>query len=117
VTAATVILPEDGLGDRGRALRSALLERLAPVHLDILDESYMHSTGPGAQSHFKVVVVSERFAGQRLVMRHRAVNEASAAALAMGVHALSIVALTPDEWAARGGAVVPSPGCMGGGKH
>jgi BolA protein len=117
MTVASTIIEEQALGDRGRSLRAGILARLTPLHLDIVDESFMHSTGPGAQSHFKVIVVSASFEGQRLVGRHRIVNEASAEALTMGVHALSIVALTPAEWAARGGAIAASPACMGATKH
>ena len=39
-------------------LTSALKEALHPVYLDIRDESFMHSVPDGAQSHFKVTVVS-----------------------------------------------------------
>ena len=34
---------------------------LQPQHLQVLDESHMHSRG--LQTHFKAVVVSEQFAG------------------------------------------------------
>ena len=43
-----------------------LREALAPAHLEVVNESYMHSSGknnPNAETHFKVVVVSERFEG------------------------------------------------------
>jgi BolA protein len=52
-----------------------------------------------------------------LVRRHRLVNQALAAELAGGVHALSIHAYTPGQWAERGGEIPRSPPCRGGGKH
>lgn len=55
-------------------LTSALKEALHPVYLDIRDESFMHSVPDGAQSHFKVTVVSDEFEGKRLIARHRQVN-------------------------------------------
>ena len=68
------------------------------------------------KSHFKVTIVSDAFAGRRLVERHRAVNDTLAGELSGPVHALSLHALTPDEWFARGGAVPESPPCLGGSK-
>ena len=47
------------------------LNALLPVHLDVLDESHMHSRG--LQTHFKAVVVSEQFAGLNSVKRHQKV--------------------------------------------
>ncbi len=44
------------------------------MHLEVIDESHMHSVPEGAESHFKVVAVSERFADHKLVGRHRMVN-------------------------------------------
>jgi stress-induced morphogen len=89
----------------------------APAHLDVLNESHMHSVPKGSETHFKVVVVSPDFAGKPLVARHRAVNATLADELKSGVHALSIQAFTPDEWTARGGQIAASPNCMGGSKH
>ena len=48
------------------------------------------------------------------VARHRAVHEAVGSLLDDGIHALSVQAHTPAQWASRGGAVVPSPQCRGG---
>ena len=89
---------------------------LAPLHLEVLDESHMHSVPPGSESHFKVTVVSEAFEGRRLLERHRAVNAALADELEASVHALALHTLTPEEWFARGGTVPESPPCLGGSK-
>lgn len=93
-----------------------LVGELSPVHLEVLDESSMHSVPDGAESHFKVIVVSTAFAEASRVDRHRKVNGALAGELQAGLHALSVQAFTPDEWTARGGAVLPSPPCLGGSK-
>ena len=89
---------------------------LSPSHLEVLDESHMHNVPPGAESHFKVVVVSGEFEGKPLVRRHQAVNAILADELAGTVHALSMDTLTAPEWERRGGRVAPSPQCLGGGK-
>ena len=48
-------------------IQRRLTEALAPVHLDLEDETHKHNVPPGSESHWKVVVVSEAFAGKRLV--------------------------------------------------
>lgn len=98
------------------AITAKLRETFAPDALRVENQSDQHSGPRGRESHFKVVVVSERFAGLSLVQRHRAVNAALADELQGGVHALSIEALTPEQWVARGGAVLESPACLGGPK-
>lgn len=91
-------------------------ESLEPVHLEVINESHMHSVPPGSESHFKVVVVSPQFEGQRLVARHQALNILLAPELKAGVHALSLQTLTANEWTERNGAILDSPACLGGSK-
>lgn len=88
-----------------------------PGALIVENQSDQHSGPPGRETHFKVVVVSNRFAGQGLVQRHRAVNSTLAEELRSGVHALAIEALTPEQWKDRGGAIAESPPCLGGSKR
>jgi len=97
-------------------LAAKLQAAFSPSELQVINESYMHSVPPGSESHFKVVIVSESFAGQNRVARHRAVNKAVAAELASAVHAFSMDALTPQEWQERGGETTASPKCLGGSK-
>ncbi|OYD26356.1 BolA family protein [Oceanimonas baumannii] len=87
-------------------------QALSPEHLEVINESYMHRVEPGSETHFKLVVVSEAFEGQRLLARHRTLNSLLAEELAGGVHALALHTLTPAEWRERGG-VPASPNCMG----
>ena len=84
---------------------------LAPVTLEVLDESANHSRG--SESHFKVTVVTRSFEGQRLLARHRQINALLADELKQGVHALAIHTFTPQEWAARRESLA-SPECAHG---
>jgi BolA protein len=86
----------------------------APAHLEVINESHMHSVPPGSESHFKLVIVSDRFSGEARVKRHQAVNKTLAEELGGGIHALSMLTLTPDEWRRREGRVLKSPECRGG---
>ena len=100
-----------------QTIETKLRAALAPAHLEILNESGRHAVPPGSETHFKVVVVSEVFRGKPRVVRHQQVNGILAAELAGGVHALSLQTHTAEEWLARGGTVIDSPACLGGGKH
>ncbi|MBT5047552.1 MAG: BolA family transcriptional regulator [Rhodospirillaceae bacterium] len=99
-----------------QSIEAKLVGGLTPAHLEILNESHMHSVPSNSETHFKVIVVSDIFAGMTRVARHQAVNGLLADELAGPVHALSIQAHTADEWTARGGSVLDSPECLGGGK-
>ena len=93
-----------------------IIATLTPAHLEVINESHMHSVPPDSESHFKLVIVAERFAGETRIRRHQAVNRILADELAGDIHALSLRTLTPDEWLATGGAIPDSPPCLGGGK-
>lgn len=95
-------------------INDILVDALAPVRLDILDESHRHNVPDGAESHFKLVIVSGEFEGQGLVARHRRINRLLADQLAGPVHALGLHTHTPEEWEARGESVPASPPCRGG---
>ena len=54
-------------------------------------------------THFEALVVAAQFAGKRPLQRHQLVYATLGDAVGREIHALSIQALTPEEWAARGG--------------
>jgi BolA protein len=74
---------------------------LEPVRLDVINESHLHAghrSSPGTgESHFRLLVVSPRFAGRSRIERHRMVHETLSDLLENGVHALAIKALAPHE--------------------
>ena len=88
-----------------------------PAHLEVLNESGSHNVAPGSETHFKVIIVADFFQAMAPLERHRAVNATLSEELAGGVHALSIVAKTPEAWAKSNGAVPESPPCLGGSKR
>lgn len=93
-----------------------LTQTFQPAHLEVHNESHMHSVPPGSETHFKVVLASDAFAGKRQVQRHQAIYACLAEELQNGVHALALHTFSPDEW--QSNASVPaSPNCMGGSKH
>lgn len=50
-----------------QTIQRKLTDALNPVHLDIFNESYMHNVPPGSETHFKVVVVSDKFHNMSLI--------------------------------------------------
>jgi BolA protein len=85
-------------------LRERIERGLEASHLELGDESARHAGHPGAASgagHYRVVVVSERFAGLDPVARHRLVYAAVGDLIPHEVHALAITTHTPEEWARR----------------
>ena len=57
----------------------------------------------GDNTHFEALVVAEEFAGKRPLARHQLVYKCLGSLVGNEIHALSIKALTPDEWRAAGG--------------
>lgn len=83
------------------AIREKLMQVLQPVRLDVVNESHLHAghrSSPGTgESHFRVLVVSQAFAGKSRIERHRMINDTLAAELKGKVHALAIKAYAPGE--------------------
>ncbi len=97
-------------------IETKLTEALQPDHLEVINESSNHNVPPGSESHFKVVIVSQAFAGKMLVARHRVINEILAEELQHKIHALALHTYTPAEWQEKSGQAPLSPPCLGGGK-
>lgn len=89
------------MGEIADRIRSKLEVALAPVRLELQDDSAKHSGHSGAreggESHFSLLIVSTAFEGHNRVARQRQINTILAEELAGPVHALSIQAKTPAE--------------------
>ncbi|KAH7542075.1 hypothetical protein FEM48_Zijuj02G0034900 [Ziziphus jujuba var. spinosa] len=80
--------------------------RFEATILDLEDVSYQHAShaavkanpnSAASENHFNLKIVSPKFEGLNLVKRHRLIYNALADELQSGLHALSIVAKTPQE--------------------
>mgnify|MGYP000495311652 CR=1 FL=1 len=92
-----------------------LEQALTLEHLEVRNESHMHSVPPNSETHFKIVAVTEGFEGKRRVARHQQLYQLLTDELDGGVHALALHLFTPDEWQAQN-TVPESPNCLGGSK-
>ena len=76
------------------------LAALAPETVSIENESALHAGHEGAKGgggHYRVVVVSARFAGQPLQARHRMVYDALGPLMRKEIHALALSVYAPGE--------------------
>jgi BolA family transcriptional regulator, general stress-responsive regulator len=82
-------------------LKEKLTLALQPTRLDIINESDMHAghrSSPGTgESHFRVLVVAEAFAGKSRLERHRMVNAALGDDVGGRIHALALATYAPGE--------------------
>ena len=79
--------------DRVQRIESLLRENLAATGVQVIDESHKHRGHAGAAGgggHFRVSVVSPRFAGLSLVQAQRLVYQALGDMMTNEIHALTI---------------------------
>ena len=86
------------------SVAARIRERLAalePLELELVDESVQHAghagARPGGNTHWRLTIVSTRFAGQSTVARHRMVYQALGELMQNPIHALAINARAPEE--------------------
>jgi BolA family transcriptional regulator, general stress-responsive regulator len=87
-------------GTRAERIQAMLERAFAPASVTVRDDSARHLGHAGARDgagHFHVRIESQEFAGRSRLERHRLVYEALAAMLPREIHALNIVAVSPDE--------------------
>ncbi|HUG23396.1 BolA family protein [Piscinibacter sp.] len=82
-----------------KQIETALRTSLAPIDLQVQDDSHLHVGHAGAREgrHFSVRVVSDRFNGLSRLARHRLVYDSLHDLIPRGIHALAIDARAPGE--------------------
>ena len=86
--------------ERVALIRSRLQEAFDPDELEVVDDSRRHAGHAGARDgrgHFEVRILSRRFAGKRTIERHRMVYAALGSMMQTDIHALAVVAISPDD--------------------
>lgn len=86
--------------NRRDRIAETLRTAFAPDVVDVIDESHLHAghsgARPGGETHYRVRIVADAFAGRGRLERHRLVNAALAAEFDTGLHALAIDARSRD---------------------
>ncbi|MDG6894947.1 BolA family protein [Volucribacter amazonae] len=94
-------------------LTDKIYTQFTPHFLQINNESHMHSSGKGANSHFRIVLVTDDFLGVSKVARHQQIYQLFASELQNGIHALALHLYTLAEWEKLNQQAPLSPNCMG----
>ena len=86
-------------GARYDMIRERLNTALAPLRLELRDDSHLHAGHAGAKNggHYSLRIVSNKFEGLRTLARHQLVYGSLGELMTTDIHALSITALTPAE--------------------
>lgn len=94
-------MTDTATGPLAEIIAARLSENLSPSRLEVINDSHHHAGHMGddgtGESHFTVIVESERFVGLNRVARQRLVNQALADLLSSRIHALAIRARAPGE--------------------
>jgi BolA protein len=86
--------------DRVAMIEQLLVAAFAPTELLVKDQSHLHAGHAGAQEgkgHFDVKIVSDKFAGQTRIARHRMIYDALGSFIDSDIHALGINAVSPSD--------------------
>lgn len=102
---------------RKQRIKQIITDELHPTLLDVEDESNRHHVPQGAETHFKLSIVSLKFKNLTKLARHRMINTLLAEELNSGLHALSLHLYTPEEWQDPNRADTKSPACRDGYRH
>ncbi len=75
------------------------LTSLSPIELEIQDDSALHAghKGNNGGGHFTVKIVSSHFSQKSQIMRHRLVYQLLNDLIPQQIHAISILAISPDD--------------------
>jgi len=92
-----------------KSIEIKLKTKLDPSHLEVINESHLHSVEPGRESHVRIVAVSDKFESLNLVKRHQLIYEILSKVM-KEIHALSIQAFTLEEYK-NNPVIFSSPDC------
>ena len=87
------------MSDRRDRIEAKLTRELDAIEIEVIDESHLHAGHVGAREgggHFRVEIVSERFAGLGRVAAQRLIYKTLENEMKQEIHALSITARAPD---------------------
>ncbi len=72
---------------------------LQPLSLEIQDDSALHAghAGNTGGGHFTLKIVSSQFSQKSQIIRHRLIYQALTDLIPQQIHALSIIAMSPDD--------------------
>ena len=94
-------------------IEEKLKTQISSLYVEVINESPNHNVPDGAESHFKVIVVSNDFENMRPVQRHQLIYKALNEEMKL-IHAIAIHPFTKIEWDENNQSSSDSPDCLGG---
>ena len=94
-------------------IEEQLKTQISSLYVEVINESPNHNVPDGAESHFKVIVVSNDFENMRPVQRHQLIYKALNEEMKL-IHAIAIHPFTKIEWDKNNQSSSDSPDCLGG---
>lgn len=94
-------------------IEEKLKTHISSLYVEVINESPNHNVPDGAESHFKVIVVSNDFENMRPVQRHQLIYKALNEEMKL-IHAIAIHPFTKIEWDKNNQSSSDSPDCLGG---
>jgi BolA protein len=86
--------------ERVTLIRARLEAAFQPDELEIIDDSRRHAGHAGARDgrgHFNIRISSQHFSGKKTVERHRMIYAALGSLMQTDIHALGVIAQSPDD--------------------
>jgi len=87
--------------NRKERITTLLARELAPIYMDLVDDSAKHAghsgAQPGGQTHYSLTIKADCFSKLNKIQRHQMIYALLADEFKTGLHALAIDAKTPDE--------------------
>jgi BolA family transcriptional regulator, general stress-responsive regulator len=107
---------------RAAQIHVLLTEAFHPLYMEVKDVSHEHHTHSTEETHFKVILVSNKFNHQSRVQRHKAVYQClhvvmpvqNATSKHDNIHALALHLFTALEWENQVDKDLSPPKCRGG---
>ena len=90
-------------------IQKKLTQALAPSLIEVIDESSLHARA--TSSHFRLLIVSEKFSGLTSLQRHQKVYQILGPEVMEKIHAFSQQTFTSHEWTTQG-VKADSPPCV-----
>lgn len=94
-----------------KQLYDKITQTLSPLHIEIINESHLHRVRTNAETHFKVIIVSDKFISLSTLQKHQLVQKILSEEFKL-VHALSFSLLTPEEFKSISKEQLSSPPCQ-----
>lgn len=95
---------------RKNRIEHCIKEHFHAIFIDVINESSNHRVPDGAETHFKLIIVSHQFDSLTRIQRHRMVLELLKDEFFQGLHACTMSLYSINEWE-KNPTVIHSPLC------